>query len=654
MLTQKMKMNTKVPPASEPDDVVVISKNEDFYRLKLHPDCVCVAVECDSVEDGAFQDMLQLRQVILREGVTYIGDKAFSGCRSLREIDLPDSVEYLGYGAFENCVSLEKVRLSHGLDEILLDTFLSCKKLREIRIPPAVDRIQSGAFEGCTELERVCGCEGLVTVELNAFLNCKSLKSFPFAPYAGNIHVKAFEGSPLRLPATYFHAQSTRAKYGNKDVAVPEGIQTIGACAFRRGNRMNRIALPDSVRNISRYAFCGSEFYEYVPDDYVNYLPVEMNMPKGYLRQQEQFDALMALTLCDTVWKKYARYEDIACIALFQNDKTARFLALDKLKRNDNPFPAYERKKAALKFMLDNYRRIPSDLLHIAEFLSYFLIKINDSELIDRIHGKAVQCGAWEAAELLEKYCRPRPEGLPYICTIVSPYEADWLLREFAFGRESLIGESELRYTSGEDVPKEFVRSMVAASLRESSMKAMQPGYFCGRLSETEDEFKKAFDSVCASDWLLLLQRNPKCEKLIMTMMCRYASDDMLERLYEHCCRLLETSSRAYKMVITADWLEAFEKNNSFASIRIRAQLQKNLDDMSKDETYENNEGNDGWGNLFDDCEDGCSEHEETDIPDDWEFEWEKEYSEEGMDIFGEHYADEYEEECGEYGADEA
>lgn len=35
MLTQKMKMNTKIPPASEPDDVMVISNDRDFYRLTV-------------------------------------------------------------------------------------------------------------------------------------------------------------------------------------------------------------------------------------------------------------------------------------------------------------------------------------------------------------------------------------------------------------------------------------------------------------------------------------------------------------------------------------------------------------------------------------------------------------------------------------------
>lgn len=662
MLTLKSKMNTNAQPEPLSEDVVIITDSGGFDKLRQNPDCVCVIVKgCSYIEIGAFEDMKELRQVILRGDIVKIDARAFAGCEKLSEIYLPDSVKTIGFSAFRACASLERVRLPHGLEEIESGVFSGCEKLREIRIPAAVTLIESTAFANCTALERVYGGEGLETVENAAFLNCRSLKHFPFSQSVCDIHAGAFESCPLHLPVTYYHALSPRAKYGSRSIAVPDGVQTIGSFAFGRLKPLNSVALPDSVRNISRYAFAEwDEREEGYPLDFTRYLPAEMNMPKGYLRQQEPFDAMMALALCDTVWKNAANETDFASVALFQDDETTCFLAAEKLKEKDRLNPYMGIQKHVLDYMLAHYRCIPGDLLRLAAFLSFF--SYHDDEVIDRLCCEAAQCGAWKAVELLETYCRKNSDGTPYICTFISPYEADWLLEKFKFDN-FLIGESDLHYSSGERVPKEFVRSLLVSSMRDGALKKLLPSYFPKRKTSDLEEFKKAFDSVCEADWLALLRKNPTHDRCLLEMMCRYGSDSMLEKLFEHYCRLSENWNYTEKIAQTNLWLQAFNHNDSYTAKRICAELLEILEDLEDTEEYELEDWHFDWQDSSGGETGEQSEQRAPESFDGWDDDWEESfggetgeqseqstseffddtYYEEGMDIFGEHYADDEE-----------
>ena len=680
MLTLKSKMNTNAQPEPLPDDVIVIRNDLDYAKLFEHPDCVCAVVEwCGCVENNAFTNMRQLRQVILGDDIEDIGAEAFKGCFNLLKVDLPARVKNIGLFAFESCTSLESVTLPYGLEVIRSGTFSNCRKLKEIHIPSTVTCIESSAFADCTELERVYGGEGLVTIEREAFFNCKSLKSFPFSPSVCHVNARAFMGCPLHLPVTYYRALSPRVKYGNRTFAVPDGVQTIGAFSFGGSKTINRVVLPDSVRNISRYAFSNS--MDYVEDGYddiydiVDDLPEKMNMPKGYMKQQEQFDAIMALTLCNSVWKGMTDENDFASIALFQNDKTARFLAAEMVKEKHIACPYMEISKNAIAYIRTQYRHIPGDMLHLAEFLSFFNCKyyrygldpefnslfegdFYDDEIIDSLCHEAFQCGAGKAADLFEKYCRKPSGGIPYVCLLVSPYEADWLLT-YRFGSPALIGESDLHYTSGERIPKEFVRSVFASAIRSDVLNTLLPGCFTASQASDLEEFHKAFASVSDEDWLELLRRNPEQERDLLTMMCRYSDDGMLKKLFEHYCRLSENWSYTEEITRTNMWLQAFNNNESYTAKKICAELLEILEDLEDEEEYELED----WHFDWQESSGEQNEQSKTESFDGWDDDWEESsggetgeqseqstseffddtYYEEGMDIFGEHYADDEE-----------
>ena len=78
----------------------------------------------------AFMANKNIKEVILPEGVTEIGEYAFYQCSNLEEVVLPSSVKKLGVRAFYACGNLRKINLSEGNNEIPDEVFTNCSRLK--------------------------------------------------------------------------------------------------------------------------------------------------------------------------------------------------------------------------------------------------------------------------------------------------------------------------------------------------------------------------------------------------------------------------------------------------------------------------------------------------------------------------------------------
>ena len=156
---------------------------------------------------NAFADHEELVSVSLPDTITIIASNAFDRCISIREIVLPDHLTTLGDYAFAGCMTLERINLPDSLKYVSANPFWACEKLKEIRISashPALEMIGSA----------LC------------------LK-------------------PERKLVTYLVSDGT-ASY-----TIPEGIEVVGAGAFRDCKKLKSIDLPMSVQLIEQYAFAG-------------------------------------------------------------------------------------------------------------------------------------------------------------------------------------------------------------------------------------------------------------------------------------------------------------------------------------------------------------------------------------------------------------
>lgn len=80
--------------------------------------------------------------------VTDIAPNAFSWDSALKEVVIPEGIEYIGVGAFHFCYNMEKVTLPDSIKVIDAGAFYFCESLPELTIPAAVERVGTSLAYG--------------------------------------------------------------------------------------------------------------------------------------------------------------------------------------------------------------------------------------------------------------------------------------------------------------------------------------------------------------------------------------------------------------------------------------------------------------------------------------------------------------------------
>lgn len=118
---------------------------------------------------------------------------------TVRNVVVPDTVTTIGEGAFESCKNLESIVLSKRLQEIYRGAFHNCTKLKSIVLPNTMRKIGISAFEGCHSLSSVTLGTGLREIGIWAFNDCPSLKSITIPANVTYIGAKAFGSTPITV-----------------------------------------------------------------------------------------------------------------------------------------------------------------------------------------------------------------------------------------------------------------------------------------------------------------------------------------------------------------------------------------------------------------------------------------------------------------------
>lgn len=118
---------------------------------------------------------------------------------TVRNVIVPDTVTTIGEGAFESCKNLESIVLSKRLQEIYRGAFHNCSKLKSIVLPNTMRKIGISAFEGCHSLSSVTLGTGLREIGIWAFNDCPSLKSITIPANVTYIGAKAFGSTPITV-----------------------------------------------------------------------------------------------------------------------------------------------------------------------------------------------------------------------------------------------------------------------------------------------------------------------------------------------------------------------------------------------------------------------------------------------------------------------
>ena len=96
-----------------------------------------------------------IKNIIIENGVTSIGDYAFSQCNYLTDIILCDTINSIGVGAFRYCLQLKKIDIPDAVTSIGDYAFSVCEALTAVKIPDGVISIEEGCFSSCISLTKI-------------------------------------------------------------------------------------------------------------------------------------------------------------------------------------------------------------------------------------------------------------------------------------------------------------------------------------------------------------------------------------------------------------------------------------------------------------------------------------------------------------------
>ena len=128
-----------------------------------------------------------IKECVIPDSVTKIGDNAFANCILLTSIAIPNSVKEIEDGAFIYCESLTSVTIPNSVKEIGNYAFSYCTSLKSITIPNSVTSIGNSAFAYCTSLTSITIPNRVNYIGNWTFSGCKLL-----TVYTDNEYVKKY------------------------------------------------------------------------------------------------------------------------------------------------------------------------------------------------------------------------------------------------------------------------------------------------------------------------------------------------------------------------------------------------------------------------------------------------------------------------------
>ena len=144
-----------------------------------------------------------MKEVVLHDGITAIGDKAFKNCDALISVTIPDSVKIIGEYAFYECDSIKSVEIPGSVEKIDEYAFGYCSGLENITFGEGVKVIGMDAFYYCSALTSVTLPDSLTTLESYCFSYCEKLTEIYMGKNIANIGGRVFQSGASKITIYY-------------------------------------------------------------------------------------------------------------------------------------------------------------------------------------------------------------------------------------------------------------------------------------------------------------------------------------------------------------------------------------------------------------------------------------------------------------------
>lgn len=180
-----------------------------------------------------------VKQIIICEGVTHIGDHAFANSPATR-VSLPESLTSIGTRAFAGA-AITAMTIPGSVTTIGVEVFWGCSDLTSLTICDGVTAIES-AFGKCTGLTELVLPDSVTSIGTQAFYRCTGLRTVTLSKNLTSIGYMAFSGCT-----------------GLTDLVFPDSLKEIDQEAFRYCSGLNSISLGTGLTTIGRMAFDGCD-----------------------------------------------------------------------------------------------------------------------------------------------------------------------------------------------------------------------------------------------------------------------------------------------------------------------------------------------------------------------------------------------------------
>ena len=187
-----------------------------------------------AIDTCTFYNKKGIENIVISNGISYIGSTVFDNCKNLKSITIPDSVHSMGGNSFSG-------------------TALRNKKVN------GVVYADKWVVDCDSKVTSVTLKKGTVGISNHAFDNAKKLKKISIPDSVKYVGCEAFVATPL------YQKQKTTVKYADKwvvgcdynakSVKIKNGVTGIADYAFEHCEKLKSLEVPKSVSRIGAYAF---------------------------------------------------------------------------------------------------------------------------------------------------------------------------------------------------------------------------------------------------------------------------------------------------------------------------------------------------------------------------------------------------------------
>ncbi|MBQ6844417.1 MAG: leucine-rich repeat protein [Agathobacter sp.] len=197
-----------------------------------------------------------IKKVVFKSGVTYVGADAFNGCRNITKVTFTDTITTIAQFSFFCCSNLESVTLPKKLEVLGQEAFAYNEKITKVSIPDTVIFLD-GAFQFNTALKEVyiggMSVPMITTYRGAMFRGCTALEKIEVSKE--HIALTVIDGM------LYEKENNVLLQYplGRKDkkITLPKETKGIADYAFDGAVLLEKVVLPEGLTSIGYYVFDG-------------------------------------------------------------------------------------------------------------------------------------------------------------------------------------------------------------------------------------------------------------------------------------------------------------------------------------------------------------------------------------------------------------